>query len=71
MKRTVNVYAICAILAGLFFFESGIVSAQVKWALGSSGAGSGPYVWGGGNRQSYKQISKSCTNLFSGDGGYE
>jgi TRAP transporter TAXI family solute receptor len=67
MKRTVNVYAICAILAGLFFFESGIVSAQVKWALGSSGAGSGPYVWGGAianhinKYQSLVRISSQAT----------
>jgi TRAP transporter TAXI family solute receptor len=47
MKRTVNVYAICVVLVGLFFFSFGMVSAQDRWALGSAGAGSGPYVWGG------------------------
>jgi len=47
MKRIANVCSMFVALAVLSFVSSGIVFAQDRWALGSAGAGSGPYVWGG------------------------
>jgi len=43
MKRSIII--LCAVLLTLTF-GVGNVLAQEKWALGCSGAGSGPYVWG-------------------------
>lgn len=43
MKKSIII--LCAVLLTLTF-GVGNVLAQEKWALGCSGAGSGPYVWG-------------------------
>jgi len=44
MRRLITVLAICLFAVGLLASPA---LAQTKWAMGCSGAGSGPYVWGG------------------------
>lgn len=43
MKRIISV---CFVVFSILWFYGGDAFSAERWALGSSGAGSGPYVWG-------------------------
>lgn len=43
MKK--SIFVVCTVLLSLTFFGGSVFAAE-NWALGCSGAGSGPYVWG-------------------------
>lgn len=71
MKRIVDFCAICVVVVGLSVLSSGTVFAQDKWALGTSGAGSGPYAHGGSvtkvlnKHQSVVRLSPQATAGFN------
>lgn len=71
MKRIVNFCAICVVVVGMFVLSPGTIFAQDKWAMGTSGAGSGPYVHGGSiakilnKHQSVVRLSPQATAGFN------
>jgi len=43
MKKLVFLWVVCLVSIGILAVSAG---AQEKWAMGCSGSGSGPYMWG-------------------------